>query len=351
VIDLDDVEALRGLDVDDMLGTVAALPRHCRDAYDAAIAMELPSADGVTSAVVCGMGGSAVAGDVLRGVFRERLGVPIETVRGDALPAYAGPHTLVVVSSYSGTTAETIGAFHEAAGRGCRLLCITSGGELRETADLDGVPVLPVPGGFQPRAALGHLAFSVLGGLESCGLLPPLGDDVDETVTELQALAGRLGPAAAAERNPAKSLAMRIGDKVPVIWGAEGIGAVAAMRWKTQMNENGKVPSFWSSMSELDHNEIVGWTAPYGHAFSLIALRHDGEPPEVARRFDPSYAIAREAGVDTGEVRGAGRSALARLLSLIIAGDFTSAYLGLRRGIDPTPVEAITALKASLAEG
>jgi glucose/mannose-6-phosphate isomerase len=351
VIDLDDAEALRRLDVDDMLGTIASLPQHCRHAYDAAIAMALPSAEGVSAAVVCGMGGSAVAGDLLRGVFRDRLGVPVETVRGDTLPAYAGPRTIVVVSSYSGTTAETLAAFHEAVGRGCRVLCVTSGGELQETAESDGIPVIRVPGGFQPRAALGHLAFSLLGGLESCGLLPPLADDVDETVTELGALAGRLGPDAAAEGNPAKSLAMRIGDKVPVIWGAEGIGAVAAMRWKTQMNENGKVPAFWSSMSELDHNEIVGWTAPYGHAFSLIALRHDGEPPGVARRFEPSYAIARDAGVDTGEVRGAGRSALARLLSLIIAGDFTSAYLGLRRGIDPSPVEAIAALKASLADG
>ncbi len=230
------------------------------------------------------------------------------------------------------------------------MLCVTSGGQLGTEADGAGIPVIPVPIGFQPRAALGHLAFSVLGGLEASGLLPPVAGDVEEAVAELSGLAGRLGPTAVAERNPAKSLAMRIGEKVPVIWGAEGIGAVAAMRWKTQMNENGKIPAFWSSMSELDHNEVVGWTAPYGHGYSLIALRHDGEPPELARRFEPSYAIARSAGVDTGEVRGAGRSALARLMSLIIAGDFTSVYVGLRRGVDPTPVDAIAGLKASLAE-
>jgi glucose/mannose-6-phosphate isomerase len=349
VIDLDDVGAMRALDVDDMLGVVGALPEHCRAAYDAAVTLSLPDADGVDSVIVCGMGGSAVAGDVLKGIFRERLGIPLEVNRGPVLPAYAGPHTLVVVSSYSGDTSETLASYREAVGRGCRILCITSGGELGADAGDGGIPVISVPAGFQPRAALGHLAFSALGGLEAAGLLPPAADDVDEAVAELTALAGRLGPDSASERNPAKSLARRIGDKVPIIWGAEGIGAVAAMRWKTQMNENGKVPAFWSSMSELDHNEVVGWTTPYGHGYSLIALRHDGEPAELATRFEPSYAIARGAGVDTGEVRGAGRSALARLMSLIIAGDFTSTYVGLRRGINPTPVDAIAGLKASLA--
>jgi glucose/mannose-6-phosphate isomerase len=172
---------------------------------------------------------------------------------------------------------------------------------------------------------------------------------VDETVEELGALAQRMGPAVTPDANPAKALAGLIGDRVPVIWGAEGIGSVAAMRWKTQMNENGKAPAFWSSMSELDHNEVVGWTSPYGHHFSLVALRHDGEPPEIAARFKLSYDIAETAGVEVEEVKAAGRSPLARLMSLILAGDFTSVYVGLRRGVNPTPVEVIDHLKASLA--
>jgi glucose/mannose-6-phosphate isomerase len=349
VIDLDRVEALGALDRSDMLGTVAALPGHCREAYDAARGLELPSAEGVNALTYCGMGGSAVAGDVVRAVFRDRLNVPVEVNRGHELPRYAGPHTLVVVSSFSGNTAETLSGFREAVRRGCRVVAVTSGGTLAAEAADAGVPVVPVPGGFQPRAALGHLGFASLGALEAMGLLPDLTDDVEETVTELEGLVERLGPHVPAERNPSKALAARIGDRVPIVWGAEGIGSVAAMRWKTQLNENGKVPAFWSAMSELDHNEVVGWIAPSGHPFSLIALRHDGEHPEIAERFPLSYQIARDAGMENAEVRAAGRSTLARLMSLIIVGDYTSVYVGLRRGVDPTPVVVLDRLKAALA--
>jgi glucose/mannose-6-phosphate isomerase len=349
MIDLGNEVALRAGDPQDMLGAVAALPGHCREAYDRSRALELPPAEGVTAVTFCGMGGSAVAGDVLRGAFRDELSVPVEVNRSPVLPAYAEHDTLVVVSSYSGNTAETLASFREAVARKCRVLAITGGGTLAlEAADHD-VPVVPVATGFQPRAALGHLGFSALGALETMGLLPAIGDAVDETVEELGALAQRMGPAVTPDANPAKALAGLIGDRVPVIWGAEGIGSVAAMRWKTQMNENGKAPAFWSSMSELDHNEVVGWTSPYGHHFSLVALRHDGEPPEIAARFKLSYDIAETAGVEVEEVKAAGRSPLARLMSLILAGDFTSVYVGLRRGVNPTPVEVIDHLKASLA--
>jgi glucose/mannose-6-phosphate isomerase len=133
-----------------------------------------------------------------------------------------------------------------------------------------------------------------------------------------------------------------------VIWGAEGIGAVAAARWKTQCNENGKVPAWWASMSELDHNEVVGWTEPFGRAHSVVALRHEAEDPEIAARFPLSLRIATDAGADTHEVWATGRSALARLISLVALGDFASAYLAIRKGVDPTPVVVIERLKAAL---
>jgi glucose/mannose-6-phosphate isomerase len=349
VIDLDDVEALRSRDASDMLGTVAALPDQCRAAYDAARATDLPVPPTPESIAFCGMGGSAVAGDVLRTVFRDRLEVPVEVSRGPELPGYAGPGTLVVASSYSGETAETLAAFREAVVRGCRLLVLSSGGTLTREAAESGVPVVGMPTGFLPRAALGHLAFGLLGALESMSLLPAIGAEVAETESELRTLAERLGPEAPAAGNPAKALAALIGERVPVVWGAEGIGALAAMRWKCQLNENGKVPSFWASMSELNHNEVVGWVKPYGASFSVIALRHEGEPAELSSRFPVSYEIAREAGVAVEEVNAAGRSALARLMSLVIAGDFASCYVGLRRGVDPTPIAAIDRLKAAAA--
>ena len=350
IVDLDDVGALGVNDSSDMLGAIAALPSDCRQAYLTGRAIAgLPSPDGISAVTCCGMGGSAVAGDVLRAVFRDRLNVPVDLNRSSELPEYAGPHTLVVVSSYSGNTSETLSAFQEAIARGCRVIAVTSGGVLGGACEEHGVATVPVPAGLSPRAALGHLAFGAMGALESCGLLPPLEADVDETVAEMVGLGGELGPAAPTSANLAKQLAGWLGDRTPVIWGAEGIGSVAAMRWKTQMNENGKTPAWSASMSELDHNEVVGWADGMGDAYAVIALRHAGEPDELAARFPLSESIARDAGADVQEITARGRSSAARLFSLIMIGDFTSVYVALRRGVDPTPVVAIDRLKAALA--
>jgi glucose/mannose-6-phosphate isomerase len=348
--DLDDAQALRMADPQGMLDAVLGLSRDCRAAYDAALlSRELPSAEGVTSVTFCGMGGSAVSGDVVRSVFLERLGLPVEVSRSPVLPEHCGSHTVVVCSSYSGNTAETLSAFRSAMERGCRVLVVTSGGTIAEEAAAHGVPTVLVPSGFQPRAALGHLGFASLGALEVMGILPPLATDVDEAVAVVQDLIAEMGPDVPTEGNPAKALAKAIGDRSPVIWGADGIGSVAAARWKTQMNENGKLPAFWSSMSELDHNEVVGWTAPFGERFFVVGLRHDGEDPQLAPRFPLSLDIVRSAGGEVEEVHARGASALARLMSLIIIGDLTSVYLAIGRGIDPTPVPVIERLKAALA--
>jgi glucose/mannose-6-phosphate isomerase len=351
-LDLDDPSAFAANDSSDMLGAVGGLPSDCRAAYVTGRSTEgLPSPDDVSAVTCCGMGGSAVAGDVLRAVFRERLHVPVDLSRSPELPGYAGPHTLVVVSSYSGNTSETLAAFREAAARGCRIIGVTSGGTLGRECEEHGVAVVPVPSGLSPRAALGHLAFGAMGALESSGLLPPLEADVDETVAELVGLADELRPDMPSSSNLAKRPAGWLGDRVPVVWGADGIGSVAAMRWKTQMNENGKVPAWFSSMSELDHNEVVGWSEGTGETYGVIALRHEGEPDELAARFPLSEAIARDAGAKVDEVAARGRSNLAQLFSLIMIGDFTSVYVALRRGVDPTPVLAIDRLKAALAAG
>jgi glucose/mannose-6-phosphate isomerase len=350
VIDLDDAAELRATDVADMLGTVGALPSHVADAYRTGrAATGLPDLDGLTSVVCLGMGGSAVAGDVFRVAFRERLGLPVDVNRSPILPEFAGPHTLVVASSYSGNTAETLAAFREALERGCRIMAVTGGGSLASECAAHGVAAVSVPGGLQPRAAVGHLTFAMLGALESARLLPRLSDDVATTVDALGHAVAELGPDVPLARNRAKALAESLGERFPVVWGAEGVASVAAMRWKTQMNENGKVPAFAAAMSELDHNEVVGWTPPFGETFAVIGLRHPGEPPGVAERFPLSADIARDAGAIYEEVTVGAGSPLATLFGLLIVGDYASCYVALRRGVDPTPVVAIDRLKAALA--
>ena len=264
-MDLDDAAAIAALDTGNMLGTVAALGEHIEAGYASGLATTgLPSLDGVTSVVFCGMGGSAVAGDVLRQTFRERLSVPVDVNRTPLLPEYAGPHTLVIASSFSGETSETLSSVDEAIRRGCRMLAITSGGRLGALCDEHAIAKASVPGGFQPRAALGHLTFAMLGALEAAGLVPTIAGDVHETLASVRGLIAGMTPDVPLADNPAKELADWLADRVAVIWGADGVGAVAAMRWKTQMNENGKVPAWHAAMSELDHNEVVGWVKPFG---------------------------------------------------------------------------------------
>lgn len=349
--DLDDVQALRAVDPGDMLGAIASMPVQASLAYRVGLeATSLPVLDGITAVAYCGMGGSAIAGDVLRAMFRGRLGVPVDVNRSPELPEFAGPHTLVVTCSYSGGTAETLEAFAEAQRRGCRIIALTSGGELAERAAAAGAGLTVVPDGYVPRAAFGYLAFGLLGTLEAAGLLPPLSADIDESVVELERLVAALGPGVPREANPAKHLAWNLGDRRPVVWGAEGIGAVAAARWKAQWNENAKIAAWWAALPELDHNEVVGWASGEGDETSVIALRHAGEHPDVAVRFEPSLAIARDAGAVTEQVWAAGRSALAQLCSLVVTGDYASTYLALMRGVDPSPMDAIDQLKAVLAE-
>lgn len=347
--DLNDVEALRALDAGDMLGAVASMPHHARAGYDAAMTTDgLPLADGVTAVAFCGMGGSGIAGDVLRATYGDRLVVPVEIIRSPVLPAWVGPHSLVVCSSYSGGTAETLSCFEQARSRGARIVPITSGGKLADRAGALGIAPVRIPGGYLPRAALGYLSFALLGTMERVGLLPRLADDVSDAIGVLTPLVDALAPEVPLERNEAKALATRIGERQPVVWGATGVGSAAALRWKAQMNENGKVPSWAAALPELDHNEVVGWSDGRGRDSFVIALRDENEHPDVSVRFPISLEIAREAGVVTEEVWATGRSPLSRFLSLAIMGDFTSCYVGLSHGNDPSPIDAIVRLKAFL---
>jgi glucose/mannose-6-phosphate isomerase len=350
VTDLDDPAALAAADPAGMLSTVGELAAQCRVGYEAGRSVALPAPGSFHSLAFCGMGGSGVAGDVVRAVFGDRLPLPAVVVRGAELPAFCGRGTLVVVSSYSGGTAETLEAFDAAVGRGCDVVVIASGGELSERARDAGLPVARIPGGTMPRAAFGYLVLAAIGVLQSAGVLEPLDREVETATAELPAVLDTLAAPVPASVNEAKRVAVSIGDRLPVIWGAQGIGSAAAGRWKTQMNENAKVPSIASSLPELDHNEVVGWSDGLGAGFALVALRHEGERADEAARFGPSIEIAAAAGARACEVWARGSSRLSRLLSLVAIGDHASVYLAAMRGVDPTPIDAIVRLKRALAE-
>ncbi len=348
--DLDDLVAIGRGDPEGMLGSIAGLGGQLQKGYDLGrSAAALPLGEGVTAVVICGMGGSGIGGDVIRALSAGRTGFPVVVVKGHELPEFCGRDTLVLAESFSGNTEETLAAYAEAVRRGCRVVAVSAGGRLAALAEADETPHLALPTDVgMPRAALGYLAGAPLGILEAAELIPPAEEDIDRTVALLDAASEELGPHRSTEANPAKALAAWVGDRVSVIWGSSGVAEVAAVRWKTQFNENAKRPAFHSVLPELDHNEIEGWREGAGAGFAVILLRHPGESGRMGRRIDATLEAIAPSGLDVRQVHARGRTPLEWLFSLIMTGDFATVYTAILHGIDPTPVPVLTGLKDRL---
>jgi glucose/mannose-6-phosphate isomerase len=295
------------------------------------------------------MGGSAAAGDLVTAAYESEAPVSLSVFRGYSLPAWVGRDTLVICLSYSGNTEETLAAYDEAAARGAQLVTISAGGELASRGAQGGaVHVAVAPDAPQPRAALGSLTGAAIGVLVAAGVLDDASEEVEEGATGLPT--DRLDVGVVTAGNRAKQVGAFVGSRVPVIWGSEGVSWPAAWRWKCAFNENGKIPAFASSLPELNHHEVVGWTKGHGDAFCLVVLREPGEHPSVQARLDATLPEIRDADVEVLEVRAeAGEAPLARGLELMLIGDVASAYHAIDRGIDPAPIEAIARVKARLS--
>lgn len=311
----------------------------------------LPAAEAIESVVVIGMGGSGVAGDVLVAVGGPLLPVPVVAVKSYECPAFVGEGSLVFAVSASGDTEETVQAASDAALAGAKMVVVTGGGELARLADSWAAPVVSVPTDIpQPRAAIGAMALPPLVVLESMGLLLGSGYWLDAAVEQLERR--RDSFVVTGDTSPAADVARRIGRTVPLISGSEGVGSVAARRWKTQVNENAKAPAFWSAQPELCHNEVCGW-GQHGDVtrqiLTAVTLRHDGEHPQVGRRFELVDEIEREVLADVIEVRAEGDGDLAQLFDLVLFGDYVSLWMAAQAGVDPGPVPVLSELKHQLA--
>jgi glucose/mannose-6-phosphate isomerase len=333
-----------------MLEVVLGLPRQVREGWALGRSAKLPRlAKAPEHLVVCGMGGSAIAGDLLAGYLAPRFPTPITVVRGYEIPGFVGPRSLVIAVSYSGATEETLAAVARAERAGAMVVAITSGGPLAPLAGRGGVLV---PGGLAPRAALGYLMLPMLAALEHWGLVGPCGAEVEEAAAALETLARDCAPGVPALGNPAKGLAEQLAGRIPAVYAASpGLEAVAR-RWKCQFNENSKTLATWSAFPELNHNETVGWGAPPGLAghFAVIVLLDGTEPARLVQRIRLTTDLALGPAAGVHEVRARGGAGLARLLYLVLMGDLVSVYLAYLRGIDPAPIEIIAAIKQRLHE-
>ena len=337
-----------------MLATTLALPEQVEAAADAGRGLSgLPRRELVENVVVLGMGGSGVAGDLLLAIAAPFMAVPVVVVKSYTPPAFVGDGTLVFAVSFSGDTEETLEAATEAAMQGAHVVAVTSGGELARRASGWGAPIVPVPADIpQPRAAIGAMAIPPLVVLEEIGLFPGASQWISLAVEQLRRRRDQLTGSNAV--NPALELARRIGRTVPLVYSAGAVGATAAMRWKTQFNENSKVPAFWNTYPELCHNEVCGW-GQHGDVtrqlFTVVNLRTDTEHPQVMRRFELVDDIVREVVASVEEVVAQGEGDLAQLMDLVLLGDCVSLYLAAQEGVDPGPVPILGELKAALSGG
>lgn len=347
---LDDVARIAALDTQDQFGMVGDLPEQVQQAYQAATRVKMEDFGEVAGIAVAGMGGSAIGGDVVATAYEDQLGVPMVTVRGYHLPQWIGSRSLVFVVSYSGNTEETISCLGEALERGCHIICISTGGRISDIAREHDLPLIEVPASLQPRAAMGWLSVPVAACLEGLGLLGSVEDDCNETAKVLGQLRELYGPANPQQGNPAKQLATRLENLIPVIYGAE-LTAVAATRWKCQINENSKSLAFCNQFPELNHNEVVGWERPPQllKDYRLIYLKDEQSHPQNQKRMAVTAELLADHVGEIREYATTGQSRFARVLSSTYLGDYVSLYLAILYGIDPSPVVRIESLKKRLA--
>ncbi|MBK5218581.1 MAG: bifunctional phosphoglucose/phosphomannose isomerase [Thermoleophilia bacterium] len=323
--------------IDDVLG----IPDQLRDALWRVESARLEAADSV-GVMACGMGGSAIGADLAAAALGDRLTKPLLTIRGYALPSWATPEWTVLCSSYSGATEETLACFEAAAALGARRVVVSTGGPLVEQARADAVPVVGLPGIFQPRAAVAYTFTAAAEVAALAGASPRIH-------TEIDAAAAFLSEQVETLKFQAAEVAALLEGAAPVIYGAD-LTAPVARRWKTQANENAKLPAFFAELPEADHNELCGWSAAAGASLGLAAvfLEDRDQHPRVARRFELTAEAVSAAGATAVRIETAGETRTARLLWATMLGDLVSLELAQRRGVDPLPVAAIEDFKEAM---
>ncbi len=342
---LESVSDLKQYDKSGMIDVLDAYPTQCTQALALGneFSPELPSK--IDRVVVCGMGGSAMAGEIARRFAR----VPVFVNRNYTLPPFVSPTTLLAAVSYSGNTAETLSGLDKGTTAGLPAIAVSSGGKLEELARSRKVPHLRIPAGYQPRAAMGYLALPLLTVLNRAGLLKqsPNINDLEDALAQVQKKCTATVPEA---ENPAKQLARRLHHNIPLIYGTAGNTDLVAMRWKTQINENAKQPAFWNMFPELNHNEIMSFTnKELRTRLHCIFLENNYDLPENRARIEIMQGLLREEGVPVETVTANGVTEFAQVIAHIYFGDYVSYYLAILNQLDPTPVEMIESFKKRLA--
>ncbi len=352
---IDNIDQIKKIDQEGMYDFVYDFPSQFEDALKLATKIKLPEWDQseIKNIVVAGMGGSAIGGDLVRSYLAERLLIPFLICRNYTLPNFVNSSSLVFISSYSGNTEESLSAFEDACQRESKIICLTSDGKVEKVSSEKKIPCVPLPQGFQPRAALGYSFVPILIVLERFGFVEGERQNIKVTKNFLEENRDKYRVEVETEDNPAKRLAMKLHRKLPIIYAScEHFDAVST-RWKGQFCENAKMLAFSNVFPEFNHNELVGWKvlSDYGDDLVVVMLKDREDHPRIKRRMDIVKRIVEKQKVEIIEAKSSGENLLSRMFSLIQLGDFTSFYLAILNGEDPTPVKVIDYLKDELAKG
>ncbi len=352
---LDDIEQIRAADPENMYNRIFDFPEHMADGLKIGRLWNFDADNflGIKNIVVVGMGGSAIGGDLIRSYLRSKLLVPFEVCRTYTLPEYVDDETLVIASSYSGNTEETLAAVDDALGRKAMLVAIGSGGMLEDVCKVNDIPLARVPSGLMPRAALGYSIVPLLMFFEKIGLIKGIEKEIDHAIAGLQKHRDKYIEDNATATNPAKHLAEKLHGKIVIIYTGPTLTDVVGLRWKGQICENSKALAFANQFPEFNHNELVGWSPSvdaHKEQLAVVLLRDMDDHAQVRHRMNIVSEIIKSREVAVNEVHSRGETQLERMLSLVQIGDFTSYYLAVLNKVDPTPIKVIEALKKALAE-
>ncbi len=352
---LDDVEQIRAMDPGNMYNSIFDFPEQVAEAIKIGKLwrFDVNEFQGIKNIVITGMGGSAIGGDLLRSYLRSTLLVPVEICRHYVLPEYVDDESLVIVSSYSGNTEETVAAANDALDRKSMMAVVTTGGIIADLAKLNELPVAKLPTGLQPRAALGYSLIPMIFFFEKIGLIKKMTKQLDSVVSSLQKFRDKYIEDNPVVSNPAKHLAEAIQNKIVLIYTGPTVTDSVGMRWKGQICENAKTMAFHNQFAEFNHNELVGWSeliAAHRDHLAVIILRDQDDHAQIRKRMNIVKDVIQSREIEVTDVHSRGQSPLERMLSLVQMGDFVSYYLAVLNKVDPTPVKIIESLKQALQQ-
>lgn len=346
------LENIHAIDPDGMYNLIRRFPQQVEEAIAIGTAAKIKlNVRGIENIVLCGLGGSAIGGDLLKSYLADELKVPFIVNRHYMLPKFVGRKSLVIISSYSGNTEETNACHKEAIKRGAKILCISSGGLVEKIAKQKKQPLIKVPGGPSPRAALGYSFFPLLIALSKLKLIKNQSREMKETLSLLKTKAEEYCDPESLTNN-ALHLAQQLQHRIGVVYSSTERFDAVNTRWRGQMAENGKSLTWGHVLPEMNHNELVGWKVLKGQMqdMQVLFLRDKDDHKRVAVRMDITKQIINERTQHITEVWSEGKSLLARMFSLVHLGDWVSFYLAILHNEDPMPVKVIDYLKEQLSQ-